>query len=79
MFKARKHLTETFSGKELKIKANELMDQFLSVKASLEMEGLTVTREMALFILAETTSQIDFEEFIKKAKEYGNKIKKKPP
>lgn len=75
MFKARKDLAETLSGDELRIRVNELMNNFLLVKASLEMEGLTVTREMVLLILAEQTGAINFEEFIKRAKEYFEKLK----
>ncbi|MBD8028688.1 hypothetical protein H9636_18840 [Ureibacillus sp. Re31] len=75
MFKAREDLTETLTGDELRVRLNEIMDDFLSVKASLEMEGLTVTREMVLLILAEQTGAINFEEFSKRAKEYSEKLK----
>lgn len=85
LFKAREHLTETLSGEELILRTDEVFEQrvaelrelqkqFSSVKASLAMSDLIVTKEMEEIILAEETGQITFEEFIKKAMEYVNKL-----
>lgn len=69
MLKGREDLTETASGEDLKEQATKLLKQFSSVKASLEMEGLIVTKEMERIILAHATGQITFEEFTERAKE----------
>lgn len=48
----------------------ELLQQFQSVKATLEIEGLTVTEKMEKLILANATGEISDEEFMKKVKEF---------
>lgn len=45
-----------------------LEDKFRSVKASIEIEGFVVTKEMEELILAEARGEITFEEMVEKAK-----------
>lgn len=53
------------------MKSLNLEKQFQSVKATLEMEGLVVKKEMEELILSEAKGEITFEEMLEVAEKKG--------
>lgn len=66
---SREHLTELSSGEELRKAATELMKRFLSVKASFEILGFTLTKEMEKLILARVSGEITLDQFMQRFKD----------
>lgn len=55
------------------MKKRTLEDKFKSVKASLEVEGYVITKEIEELILAEAKGEISFKEMLEKVKKYDCK------
>jgi len=70
IFRECKHLPKTITREELRLKADEFIEEFLSVKESLKLDNLSLTREIVLLIFAKETGAIDLKEFLKRIETY---------